>query len=373
MDKKKDQDRSAKANLANQSFQAGNQLIVRLLVDTRFDTEGEEGGELVPAETQLIGSWEDEQPAESHLCRIMISGTTWTFACQEIELQPLPPQATAWQEQERIASEDLTLAKRYEAQENNELAWRYYGRAIAEMQASGRVEAEIAKERLVYAFLLIKADQETSALFQLEQSAQAYETKALDPRLRTFSGHLDYAEAAVQALIALGNIYRYRMNLQEESPRRALHRVIDRLLSMNKLIKKRYETKVILLFEVASFLHALSDDEAATYLAQAEKYYTQQLAYLEGLSLIEPVQQVRERVQSQLGTVRRTQPSKISLIAETPGELESFLAELQEKLPNIRITRKVKQERTSPGTRAGFRATATITWTVTHSSSQNSS
>src|SRR5437879_8138270 len=106
---------------------------------------------------------------------------------------------------------------------------------------------------------------------------------------------------------------------------------------------------------------------------QAEKYYTQQLAYLEGFSLVEPVQQVRKRVQSQLGTVKRTQPSKISLTAETPEELESFLAELQKKLPGIRVTRKVKQERTSPGTRAGFRATATITWTVTDSSSQNSS
>jgi len=371
MDDKKGQESTASP--ADHSFQAGDQLIIRLLTDTRFDTDGEEDSELVPAETQLIGSWEEEQPAESHLCHIMISETTWTFVRQEIGLQPLPPSVTIWQEQERIASEDLALAKTYEAQEKYELAWRYYGRAIAEMQASGRMEAEIAKEQLVYAFLLIKADQTTDALFQLEQSAQAYETKALDPRFRTFGGHLDYAEAAVQPLIALGNIYQYRMNLQEESPRRALHSVIERLLSMNKLIKKRYETKVILLFEVASFLHALSDDEAATYLAQAEKYYTQQLAYLEDLSLIEPVQQVRERVQSQLGTVRRTQPSKISLIAETPGELESFLAELQKKLPNIRITRKVKQERTSPGTRAGFRATATITWIDTHSSSQNSS
>ena len=136
MDKKKDQDRSAKGNVANQSFQAGDQLIVRLLVDSRFETESEEGGELVPAETQLIGSWEGEQPAEPHLCHIMISQTTWTFVRLEIELQPLPPSVTDWQEQERIASEDLALAKRYEAQENDELAWRYYGRAIVEMQAA---------------------------------------------------------------------------------------------------------------------------------------------------------------------------------------------------------------------------------------------
>lgn len=176
-----EKDQGRKANLTDQLYQAGDQLIVRLLIDTRFDTEGEEGGELVPAETQLIGSWEEEQPAESHLCRILISETTWTFARQEIELQPLPPSVTDWQEQERIASEDLAIAKRYEAQENNELAWRYYGRAIAEMQASGRMEVEIAKERLTSAFLPIKADQASDSIFQLEQSAQVYETRALDP------------------------------------------------------------------------------------------------------------------------------------------------------------------------------------------------
>jgi hypothetical protein len=271
-----------------------------------------------------------------------------------------------------LAASDLAFAKKHEAQERTELAWRYYGRAIIELQASGKTEVEIAQERFLYATQLIKAERTPDALFQLAQSAQIYEAKALDPRVQMFGAHLDYAEAAVQALIALGSIHQHREDLQDERAQYALRRVVDRLLTMNKLIKKRYESKVMLLFEVAAFLHALADDDAATYFAQAEKYYTQQLAYLEGFSQVEPVREVRERVRSQLGTVKRTHPLKLQLIAETPEELEDFLAELQRNLSGIRITRKVKQERTSPGTRAGFRATATITWTESSSLPQHS-
>ncbi len=174
MEKQQNQARLAKAKPANQSFQAGDQLLVRVLVDTYFDTEGEENRELVPAETQLIGAWEADQPAEGSLCRIAINETTWTFVQQERELQHLPPSVTPWQEQERIAQEDLVHAKRYEAQKNTELAWRFYGRAIIELQASGKSEVEIAQERFLYAVLLTEVDRTADAIFQLDNGAPGF-------------------------------------------------------------------------------------------------------------------------------------------------------------------------------------------------------
>jgi hypothetical protein len=72
MTKKKDRGQQGPAAPTDHSFQGGDQLIVCLLVDTYFETAGEEGDELVPAETRLVGIWDEEQPSESHLCRIRI-------------------------------------------------------------------------------------------------------------------------------------------------------------------------------------------------------------------------------------------------------------------------------------------------------------
>ena len=189
------------------------------------------------------------------------------------------------------------------------------------------------------------------------------ETKALDERLHAFGAHLEYAELAVQSLIALGSTLLYSPQFQEAQGKYRLRSLIDRLLRLNKLIKKRYETKTMLLYKVAHFLFEIGDQDAVVYFEQAEKFYAQQLAYLEGWSVVEPVKQIRERVRAQLGTLERTHPTRLKLEADTPEELERFLSTLEKHLPGIRITRPIRQERTSNSTRAGFRATAIITWT----------
>lgn len=222
---------------------------------------------------------------------------------------------------------------------------------------------ESACEQFHCGVRLIEAGRIAEGISQLERSSQFFEAQALDAQLQVFGMHLNHAEFAVQVLIALGNIRLCRLDHVAEKNHIALRLVIDRLLTMNKLIKKRYETKVTLLFKVADFLYALGDNQAMTYFSQAEKYYTQQLGYLEGLSLIEPVRELREFVSAQLSAENRTHTMKLHLTAETPKELEDFLVEVKKKILGIRITRKVKQERPGPGTRGGFRATAMVTWT----------
>jgi hypothetical protein len=351
-----------RARHPDEAFQDGDLVLVELRASSTFAGEQGEDTEVVPQGTQFVGVWEVEQPIEEGTCAVSINGTTWTFDREDVRLRQvaltIPPRI----EQERIASEHLALAKATEREGKDEEARQHYGRALVELEASGKAPVEIAAERLLYAFLLAKADRTAEAMAHMNRAARACEAVAVHP---IYGKNLNEAELAAQALIALGHTALYAADLDEAVRRRTMRQVASRLLAMNRLIKKRYETKVTLLLTAAELLHALSEThEALSLLEQADTFYQQQLAAMRGWPTIEPITQHLQRVKARLRQVKRQRTLKFQVTAPTADDLDLLLAALQEKLPGLRVTKGVTPERPVKSTRAGVRYTAHISWTT---------
>ena len=345
------------------SFRGGDRVLVELLTDASFAGEQGEDAEVLLHGTQLIGVWEVEQPAEEDRCAVTINGTTWIFNRKDVRLRQgehtIPPRF----EQERIAGEHLARAQEASRQGQDEEAQQHYARALVELEASGKSAVEIAAERLLYAFLLAKAGRTSLAIAHMERAARACEGVAVHP---VYGKNLNEAELAAQALIALGHTALYATDLDEAVRWRTLRQTVERGLTINRLIKKRYETKVTLLLTVAELLHALGEThEAKTLLEQADTFYQQQLASMEGWPAIEPITGHLQRVKATLGQVRRERTMKFQVTAATADELYGLLSALQESLPGMRVTKGVTPERQGSSSRAGVRYTAHISWTTT--------
>ena len=348
---------------ADEAFQNGDLVRLEFLADVRFADEDGGNAEVVLQGTQLVGVWEALSPAEEGRCAVSVHGTAWTVDQDDVAVIRLDPERRARIEQEHIAGEHLALAKTAERQGKDDEARQYYARALVELEASGKSAVEIAGERLLYAFLLAKAERTSEAIAQMDRAARTCEGVAVHP---IYGKNLNEAELAAQALIALGHTVLYAADLDEAVRRRTMHQVASRLLAMNKLIKKRYETKVTLLLTAAELLHALGEThEAMTLLEQADTFYQQQLAGMRGWPTIEPITSHLHRVKARLRQVKHERTMKFQVTAATADDLDVLLSALQEKLPGLRVTRGITPERPGKSTRAGVRYTAHISWTTT--------
>ena len=345
------------------SFQNGDLVCLEFLADVKKASEDGRNAEVVLQGTQLVGVWETLSPAEEGRCAVSVHGTRFSVDRDDVAVTRLNPALVAWKEQERIADKHLAQAKNAERQGKNDEAQQHYARALVELEASGKSAVEIAAERLLYAFLLAKADRTTEAMAQMDRAARACEAVAVHP---IYGKNLNEAELAAQALIALGHTVLYATDLDKAVRQRTMRQTVERLLAMNRLIKKRYETKVTLLLTAAELLHALGEThEAMTLLEQADTFYQQQLAIMEGWPSIEPITSHLQRVKERLRQVKRERTMKFQVTAATADDLDLLLSALQEKLPGLRVTRGTTPERPGKSTRAGVRYTAHLSWTTT--------
>ncbi len=348
---------------SDEAFQDGD--LVRLEWRASVREASQEGGnaEVVPQGTQLVGVWEALPPVEEGRCAVRVNGTPWTADRDNVIVTRLDPATVPWKEQERIANAHLAQAKEASRQGKDEEARQHYGRALVELEASGKSAIEITAERLLYAFLLAKAERTADAMAQMDRAARACEAVAVHP---IYGKNLNEAELAAQALIALGHTALYAADLDEAVRRRTMRQTVERLLAMNKLIKKRYETKVTLLLTAAELLHALGEThEATTLLEQADTFYQQQLAIMEGWPTIEPITQHLHRVKARLRQIKRQRTMKFQVTAATADDLDELLSALQERLPGLRVTKGTTPGRPGKSTRAGVRYTAHLSWTTT--------
>ncbi|HET8851958.1 MAG TPA: hypothetical protein VFN02_05485, partial [Ktedonobacteraceae bacterium] len=328
---------------SDEAFQDGDLVRLELLADVRFADDDGGNAEAVLQGTQLVGVWEALSPAEEGRCAVSVNGAPWTVDRDDVAVTRLDPECIARIEQERIAGEHLAQAKTAERQGKDDEAQQHYARALVELEASGKAPVEIAAERLLYAFLLAKADRTSEAMVQMDRAARACEAVAVHP---IYGKNLNEAELAAQALIALGHTALYATDLDEVHRQRTMRQVASRLLAMNKLIKKRYETKVTLLLTAAELLHALGEThEAMTLLEQADTFYQQQLAIMEGWPTIEPITSHLQRVKARLCQIKRERTMKFQVTAATADDLDVLLSALQEKLPGLRVTRGITPER----------------------------
>jgi len=321
-------------------------LLVTFLEDCHYETTGGES-DFVPKGTRLIGAWNADQPADASVAAIVVNTVAWNMAKDQVTLVPLEEALT----QGQIAEEDEAEASRREKQEDHAGAQAFYARAIIEYEASGWNELRLAALRMNRAGLLLLLKQENEAASELERAARAFEAQAHNRLNRTMGVYLEYAEHAVDALVPLATVYLHRTQDRVQA-----RRVLERLLSLNALIKKRYERKVDLLLYIAGFFLALGEQqEALTYFEQANRFYAQQLAAIADFSYVAPITKHLKEVKERLHSVKQSRTVRFTVTAKTPDDLEAVLEQLQKgQLPGVEVTKGVTPQRTSKDARSGL-------------------
>jgi hypothetical protein len=172
---------------------------------------------------------------------------------------------------------------------------------------------------------------------------------------------------AAQALTAEVTFLLQERDHLSSQEQQTLSTLVDRLLAINKLIKKRYETKVYLLYSVAEALLVLGKRaDALMHFDQAERFYQQQLVPIVGLGLssTKAVVTHREHVRDLIGKISRERTARCQITAETADQLQAIFDTLQQHVPGLRITKGVTAARPGHDTRKGLRYTAHVSFTI---------
>ena len=253
----------------------GDAVLVFVRTDGSYDV-GTHEPLFVPEGTRLIGTWEPVQPPGGAIYAVVVGGTLWHFAVENVTLSPLAEPVQPWQEQERLARESQALAQEAERQQRPATAQRLYARVLVEREACGKTSDELADVRQKRAFLLREVGKIEEAISEFERLARTYEAAAFSPGY----GGIDRgsAELAAQALNALGRTILHHSDCSSDLMQQKLHRVASRMQSMLKHIGRRYETKAEVLLTLAEISSVLGNQsEALSQVAQAEALYQQHL------------------------------------------------------------------------------------------------
>jgi len=330
---------------AQQSGELGQLVLATFLEDCSYETTGGES-DFVPKGTRLIGEWDTDQPEDSEVSAVVVNNVTWNLTRTQVTLSPLQAHLS----QEQIAAEDEAEATRREKLEDHAGAQAYYARAIIEYEACGWTEVRLAALRMNRAGMLLLLKQDAEAASELERAARAFEAQAYHRLNRTMGVYLDYAEHAVDALIPLAMISLHRTHDLVRA-----RRAVERLISLNALIKKRYERKVDLLLSISEcFLTLGEQQEALSYFEQANRFYAQQLAAIADFSYVAPITKHLKDVRERLQTVKQSRTVRFTVTAKTPDDLEAVLQQLQKSSLRVEVTKGTTPKPTSKDTRSGL-------------------
>jgi hypothetical protein len=200
---------------------------------------------------------------------------------------------------------------------------------------------------------------------ELEQAASAYESACGEQLNCMVGAHLDYAEQAAQTLTTLLRFYIH----DKDQPH--IRHTIERLLALNKLIKKRYAPKVNLLLWVTEGFSALEESEQAQmYFEQAKRFYSQQLARYAGVPYLEAKDLADHlaRLQAKMQTLAHPRVVKFTLTASTADDLDAILGVMRQYVPELVVTRSGLQVSQSPRKANLYTATVRVTIRKAHSS-----
>lgn len=338
-------------------------IIVTFIGEGVFSSENSDGSEpsqlVVPRGTQLIGIWEDEQPEDGEACAVRINGETWSILYEDATVACPVDRRVPWGEQERIATEHREQAQAAFKRQDGEEARRLYACCLIEFEAIRAHQLRMADVYVEYAAALMQTEARREAIVTLEKAASTFSSAGEEPLLRMTGEHVEYAEQAAQVLMTLLRLY---LHNEDQA---LIRRTIERLLVVNKQVKKRYTTKVdLLLWVVEGYLVLGESEQAVTYFEQAKRFYSQQLARYSGMPYLDP-KEITEHLHRLEPAVRKKTASrtiKCTLIAETADDLEAALGTLRERVPDLVVTRSGLQATKSP--RMAERYTATLRITI---------
>lgn len=203
-----------------------------------------------------------------------------------------------------------------------------------------------------------REDEDTAtATTALQQAAQAFE-QAVDPEMPFLlpQMNLDYTEAAARVLCMLGTVY-----LDAGQEEQAVL-VAEKLLTLNKRLKKRYPTKVDILLTVAeTWLATGRSSDAAAVGKQAARYFHQQLTpYLSWPTFAAQSQQAHrlqqrlEALQQGLATAAVARTVKFELVAATPADLRAVVAAMQQACGDrLKVSPTIREVPLPAGRRGG--------------------
>jgi len=320
-------------------------VIVVFISDMTFDSPDGTDSLFVPEGTKLIGRWANEQTEDEESCTVEIGREPWDIPYAAAQITCPLDRFVEWGAQEPIAQEHFDRAKEAGSQGRWEESMLLYARSMVEYEACGMPRTRLAKHYLDVAFALLDAKKHEDAIAPLEKAAAAYEEGGSDELNRVFGAHLDYAVEAARASMLLMVLY----ILKEDE--KQVRKAIGRLLALNKLIKKRYETKVEILLTLADGFSFLEDEkQALDYLMQAKRFYSQQLA--REVAYSREVQSIAEhlgRLESDLQDSDEPRAIKFTLTAATSDDLDAILSTLRESnIADLVVTRSGRQRSKSP-------------------------
>ncbi len=330
-------------------------VLATFLEDCHYTKTGGES-DFVPKGTRLICAWDSDQPADPEVVAVVVNNVAWNLTRNQVTLLPREGELS----QEHIAGEDEREAARREKLEDHAGAQAFYARAIIEYESSGWTEVRLAALRMNRAGMLLLLKQDADAVSELDRTARAFEAQAFHRLNRTMGIHLDYAEHAVDALIPMAKVYLHRMHDQTQA-----RNVLERLLSLNTLIKKRYERKVDLLLSIAECFLALGEQqEALAYFEQANRFYAQQLAAIADFSYVIPITKHLKAVKEKLSALKQSRTVRFTVTTQTPDDLEAVLEQLQKSRLRVEVTKGVTAQRSSKDARSGLVYVANLKITI---------
>ena len=254
-------------------LEAEETVLVVVRTDSSFDLV--DGPLFLPAGTRLIGTWSAEQPGDSSTCAVAVREITWHFPIERITVSHLAAGLLPWQEQARIAKENLALAQEQEREGHDAEAARLYARALVELEASGKTPLDLTDARHKRALLLRKIGNASEAELEFERFAHAYEADAFVAGYQEVDRNA--VELAAWGYMSAGAIILHDLGFTETALQQKLGLIVRRLLGLLKYIPRRYTTKVEGLLTAAEMYLALGDKrEARSLFDQADGLYHRQ-------------------------------------------------------------------------------------------------
>jgi tetratricopeptide (TPR) repeat protein len=344
--------------MVREAPQADEPVLVTFVKEGIFSSESSDAEQLVvPPGTQLVGTWADVQPEEEDACAVLINGEEWTILYDDATVVPVEA-SLPWDEQQRIAQAHLEQARSERERKKICEAQRLFASCLIEMEAANTPSIQTAPIRIEYAATLMQVEARPEAIRELEKAARAYEAASLNQYNRMAGAHLDDAEQAAKTLTTL-----LRFSIHDNDTPRIRH-IIERLLVMNSLIKKRYATKVDLLLWITEGFSLLGEvKQAQRYFEEAKRFYSQQLARYEGVPYLESrdVADHLARLEAEMQTVDIPRVVKFTLTAETADDLDAVLGVLRQHVPELVVTRSGLQTSKSPRKADLYTATVRVT------------
>jgi tetratricopeptide (TPR) repeat protein len=345
--------------------QAQADVLVTFVDEGVFSSESADAERLiVPRGTQLIGRWADVQPEKDDTCAVLINGEEWIILYDDATVV-CPMEGFVPGEQRRIAETHVEQARVERERKKIDEARRLFACCLVEMEAGNAPLVQQAAIRIEYSATLMQLEARQEAMRELEQAASAYESACGEQLNRMVGIHLDYAEQAAQILTTLLRFYIH----DKDQPH--IRHTIERLLALNKLIKKRYAPKVNLLLWVTEGFSALGEaEQAQMYFEQAKRFYSQQLARYAGVPYLEAKDLADHlaRLEAEMQTLVHPRVVKFTLTASTADDLDAILGVMRQYVPELVVTRSGLQASQSPRKADLYTATVRVTIRKKHSS-----